>query len=136
MRRSEQFRWRHKAALWPREGRPLFRPVSPCVRFFEQNRGCVLGFRWEDERVAFAGNHAEALRTETENLNISGRTIGSRSPVRPRRLRDSDTHKRIAVPKAFCVLREHPRPRPKSGKVCRSDTRPRRVSETCGTLRG
>ena len=31
----------------------------------------------------------------------------SRSPAGPRRLRDSDTHKRIAVPKALCVLREH-----------------------------
>ena len=31
----------------------------------------------------------------------------SRSPAGPRRLRDSDTHKRIAVPKVFCVLREH-----------------------------
>ena len=52
-----------------------------------------------------------------------------RSPAGPRRLRDSDTHKRIAVPKAFCILREHPRPRPKSGKVCRSDTRPGDVGE-------
>ena len=52
----------------------------------------------------------------------------SRSPAGPRRL-DSDTHKRIAVPKAFCVLREHPRPRPKSGKVRRSDTRPGDVCE-------
>ena len=43
--------------------------------------------------------------------------------------RDSDTHKRIAVPKAFCVLREHTRPRPKSGKVRRSDTRPGEVCE-------
>ena len=43
--------------------------------------------------------------------------------------RDSDAHKRIAVPKAFCVLREHTRPRPKSGKVCRSDTRPGDVCE-------
>ena len=50
--------------------------------------------------------------------------------------RNSDAHKRIAVPKAFCVLREHPRPRPKSGKVRRSDTRPRRVSETCEIARG
>ena len=49
---------------------------------------------------------------------------------------DSDTHKRIAVPKAFCVLREHTRPRPKSGKVCRSAPWPRRVSETCETVRG
>ena len=50
--------------------------------------------------------------------------------------RNSDAHKRIAVPQAFCVLRERTRPRPKSGKVCRSDTRPRRVSEPCETLRG
>ena len=43
--------------------------------------------------------------------------------------RDSDAHERIAVPKAFCVLRERTRPRPKSGKVCRSDTRPGDVRE-------
>ena len=43
--------------------------------------------------------------------------------------RDRDTHKRIAVPKALCVLRERLRPRPKSGKVCRSDTRPGDVRE-------
>ena len=53
----------------------------------------------------------------------------SRSPAGPRRLRDSDTHKRIAVPKAFCVLRERSRPRPKSGNVRRSDTRPGEVCE-------
>ena len=50
--------------------------------------------------------------------------------------RNSDAHKRIAVPKALCVLREHTGSRRKSGKVCRSDTRPRRVSEPCETLRG
>ena len=43
--------------------------------------------------------------------------------------RNSDAHKRIAVPKAFCVLREHTRPRPTSGKVRRSDTRPGDVCE-------
>ena len=52
-----------------------------------------------------------------------------RSPAGPRRLRDSDAHKRIAVPKALCVLWEHPRPSPKSGKTCRSDTRPVDVGE-------
>ena len=50
--------------------------------------------------------------------------------------RNSDTHERIAVPQALCVLWEHPRPSPKSGKVCRFKPRPRRVSETCETLRG
>ena len=166
--------------------------------------------------MAFTGDCAETLRTETENLNISRRTTGSRSPAGPRRLgtatrisaslsrrlsaffgsthgqapkaakyavlapgpgmfvnvqyvsrvvipppprtfrkycaqsektatspsckqitqpsgaatpRNSDAHKRIAVPKAFCVLWEHPRPSPKSGKTCRSDTRPGDVGE-------
>ena len=37
--------------------------------------------------------------------------------------RNSDAHERIAVPQALCVLREHTQPRPKSGKVHRSDTR-------------
>ena len=50
--------------------------------------------------------------------------------------RNSDAHKRIAVPQAFCVLLAYTRPRPKSGKVCRFKPRPRRVSEPCGTLRG
>ena len=50
--------------------------------------------------------------------------------------RNSDAHKHIAVPLALCVLWEYTRPRPKSGKVCRFKPRPRRVSETCGTLRG
>ena len=53
----------------------------------------------------------------------------SRSPAGPRRLRSSDAHKRIAAPKALCILREHPRSRPQSGKVCRSDTRAGDVCE-------
>ena len=61
----------------------------------------------------------------------------SRSPAGPRRLQDSDTHKRIAVPKAFCVLREHTRPRPKSGKVRRSAPGhagfPKRVKQSEGS---
>ena len=68
-----------------------------------------------------------AISTETEKIT---QPSGAATP------RNSDAHKRIAVPQAFCVLLAYTRPRPKSGKVCRSDTRPRRVSETCGTLRG
>ena len=45
---------------------------------------------------------------------------GQRSPAGPRRLRNSDAHKHIAVPKALCVLRKYIQPKPKSGKVCRS----------------
>ena len=43
--------------------------------------------------------------------------------------RNSDAHKRIAVPKALRILLEYTRPRPKSGKVRRSDTRPGEVCE-------
>ena len=50
--------------------------------------------------------------------------------------RDSDTHKRIAVPKALCVLCEHTRSRPKSGKVRRSDTRPGDVGERAERFEG
>ncbi len=50
--------------------------------------------------------------------------------------RNSDAHKRIAVPKALCVLWEHPRPSPKSGKVRRSDTRPGDVRERVARVEG
>ena len=53
----------------------------------------------------------------------------SRSPAGPRRLRNSDALMRVAVPQALCVLQECLRPRPKSGKVRRSDTRPGDVCE-------
>ena len=68
-----------------------------------------------------------AISTETEKIT---QPSGAATP------RNSDAHKRIAVPQALCVLRDSPRPRPESGKVCRSDTRPHRVSEPCETVRG
>ena len=43
---------------------------------------------------------------------ISTKVKRSRSPAGPRRLRDSDAHKRIAVPQALCVLREYTGSRP------------------------
>ena len=61
-----------------------------------------------------------AISTETEKIT---QPSGAATP------RNSDAHKRISVPKAFCVLWEHPRPSPKSGKTCRSDTRPGDVGE-------
>ena len=50
-------------------------------------------------------------------------------PSRAATPRNSDAHKHIAVPKALCVLLEYTRPRPKSGKVRRSDTRPGNIRE-------
>ena len=68
-----------------------------------------------------------AISTETEKIT---QPSGAATP------RNSDAHKRIAAPKALCVLQERLRPRSKSGKVCRSTPWPRRVSEPCETLRG
>ena len=66
--------------------------------------------------------------TEPTSRAINMRT-GITQPSGAATPRNSDAHKRIAVPKAFCVLWEHPRPSPKSGKTCRSDTRPGDVGE-------
>ena len=70
-----------------------------------------------------AEQNREAHQCGKRNSNGITQPSGAATP------RDSDTHKRIAVPQAFCVLRECLRPRPKSGKVCRSDTRPGDVCE-------
>ena len=77
-----------------------------------------------------AEQNREAHRCGKRNSNGITQPSGAATP------RDSDAHERVAVPKAFCVLWEHTRPRPKSGKVCHSDTRPRRVSEPRKTARG
>ena len=77
-----------------------------------------------------AEQNREAHQCGKRNSNGITQPSGAATP------RDSDTHKRIAVPQAFCVLREYPRPRPKSGKVCRFKSRPRRVSEPRKTPRG
>ena len=73
--------------------------------------------------VITADQNRETHRCCERNSNGITQPSGAATP------RNSDAHKRIAVPKAFCVLWEHPRPSPKSGKTCRSDTRPRRVCE-------
>ena len=75
-----------------------------------------------------AEQNRKAHRCGKRNSNGITQPSGAATP------RNSDAHKRIAVPQAFCVLREHPRPRPKSGKVCRFKSRPRRVSEPRKTL--
>jgi len=87
----------------------------------------ALNFLYANEA---ADQNREAHQCGERNSNGITQPSGAATP------RDSDTHKRIAVPQALYVHREHTRPRPKSSKVCRSDTRPRRVSEPRKTLRG
>ena len=80
-----------------------------------------------DTTPSFACAESPARRVKKQQhhqiANRAARPSGAATP------RNSDAHKRIAVPKAFCVLWEHPRPSPKSGKTCRSDTRPGDVGE-------
>ena len=87
----------------------------------------ALNFLYANEA---ADQNREAHRCSARHSHGITQPSGAATP------RNSDAHERIAVPKALCVLREYIRPRPKSGKVCRSDTRPRRVSEPRKTLRG
>ena len=87
----------------------------------------ALNFLYANEA---AEQSREAHRWDERNSNGITQPSGAATP------RNSDAHERIAVPQALCVLRERTRPRPKSGKVCRSDTRPHRVSEPRKTLRG
>ena len=70
-----------------------------------------------------AEQNREAHQRGERNSNGITQPSGAATP------RSSDARERIAVPQALCVLREHPRPRPKRGKVCRSDTRPGDVRE-------
>ena len=77
-----------------------------------------------------AEQNREAHRCGERNSNGITQPSGAATP------RDSDAHERIAVPQALRVLWEYTRPRSKSGKVCRSDTRPRRASEPRKTPRG
>ena len=51
--RNKKFHWKRKAALWPGEGRSLFRRVSRCVRFFEQSRAVLPAFARGSKRRPF-----------------------------------------------------------------------------------
>ena len=77
-----------------------------------------------------ADQNREAHRCGERNSNGITQPSGAATP------RNSDAHERIAVPKAFCVLRERLRPRPKSGKVRRSDTRPGDIRERAARIEG
>ena len=90
----------------------------------------------EGSDTSHVSHTRKALSTGCENRNFDRNEKRSRSPAGPRRLVTATRIMRIAVPQALCVLQECLRPRPKSGKVCRSTPWPRRVSETCETVRG
>ena len=73
--------------------------------------------------IAVSGKHRSAL-------------TGSRSPAGPRRLGTATRISASLSRRLSAFFESTSRPRPKSGKVCRSDTWPRRVSELRKTSRG
>ena len=77
-----------------------------------------------------ADQNRETHQCGKRNSNGITQPSGAATP------RNSDTHERIAVPQALCVLLEYTGSRPKNGKVCRFKPRPRRVSEPRKTVRG
>ena len=87
----------------------------------------ALNFLYANEA---AEQNRETHRCCERNSNGITQPSGAATP------RNSDAHEHIAVPQALRILRKHTRPRPKSGKVRHSDTRPHRVSEPRKTLRG
>ena len=60
--------------------------------------------------------HAENHERRMYKSRFRQKRKKSRSPAGPRRLRNSDTHERVAVPKALCSLREPPGQGPKAAK--------------------
>ena len=58
---------------------------------------------------------AESMVTNAHHI-INSALTGSRSPAGPRRLRDSDTHKRIAVPRLSASFKSTPGQDPKAAK--------------------
>ena len=60
--------------------------------------------------VITVGQNREAYQRGERNSNGITQPSGAATP------RNSDAHKRIAVPQAFCVLREHPGQDPKAAK--------------------
>ena len=80
----------------------------------------ALNFLYANEA---ADQNRETHRCCERNSNGITQPSGAATP------RNSDAHERIAVPQALCVFRERSRPRPKGGKVRRSDTRPGEVCE-------
>ena len=62
-------------------------------------------------------SHAQKALSAGHTSHNFDRNKKTRSPTGPRRLRNSDAHKRIAVPQALCVLRERtPGQDPKAAK--------------------
>ena len=72
---------------------------------------CETGEYLSLRAVIVARQNREAHRCGERNSNGITQPSGAATP------RNSDAHERVAVPQALCALREHTRPRPKSGKA-------------------
>ena len=92
--------------------------------------------RKDNENIKFSILIGAPKPLMLEEENFSSALTESRSQTGPRRLGTATRISASLSRRLSAFFESTSRPRPKSGKVCRFKPRPRRVSETCGTLRG
>ena len=83
----------------------------------------------EGSDTSYVSHTRKALSTECENRNFDRNEKRLRSPAGPRRLGTATRISASLFRRLSAFFESTSRPRPKSGKVCRSDTRPGDVCE-------
>ena len=92
--------------------------------------------RAEGSDTSYVSHTRKALSTECENRNFDRNEKRLRSPAGPRRLGTATLISASLFRRLSAFFESTSRPRPKSGKVCRSDTRPGDVRERAARVEG
>ena len=90
----------------------------------------------EGSDTSYVSHMRKALSTECENRNFDRNEKRLRSPAGPRRLGTATRISASLFRRLSAFFESTSRPRPKSGKVCRSDTRPGDVRERAARVEG
>ena len=90
----------------------------------------------EGSDTSYVSHTRKALSTECENRNFDRNEKRLRSPAGPRRLGTATRISASLFRRLSAFFESTSRPRPKSGKVCRSDTRPGDVRERAARVEG
>ena len=90
----------------------------------------------EGSDTSYVSHTRKALSTECENRNFDRNEKRLRSPAGPRRLGTATRISTSLFRRLSAFFESTSRPRPKSGKVCRSDTRPGDVRERAARVEG
>ena len=90
----------------------------------------------EGSDTSYVSHTRKALSTECENRNFDRNEKRLRSPAGPRRLGTATRISTSLFRRLSAFFESTSRPRLKSGKVCRSDTRPGDVRERAARVEG